>query len=116
MIWLTAIFAMPAPPVPKAPSPPVSNALPAPPPPPPALVAGLRGLLENSGCDTPCRERAEDWFEQAHKWGADSVVSMVRLGLEEGFLRALALPPGDISVLRERLKHVPTTVVPKAEL
>ena len=86
---------VPSPPVPPGtPPPPLERMLGAPPPPPPALVAGLRSLLSDLlGCDTPCKERGEDWFEQGRKWGAHSVQSMARLGLIDSFVGALDLPP-----------------------
>lgn len=101
----------PPPPPPAAPPPVMRNALGAPPPPPPALVAGLRSLLSGiDGCRAACMERAEDWFEQANKWGATSVVSMVRLELTESFLKALALSPETTSLVKQRLGRISTTV------
>ena len=85
-----------------------------PPPPPPALVAGLRSLLSGlEGCDAPCFERAEDWFEQAAKWGARCVASMVRLGLADSFVGALALGREGEAEVRRRLSTVKTTVTPE---
>lgn len=111
------IAAHPTPPSPpKAPS----TLLGAPPPPAPALVAGLRSLLDNlggsniGGCDAACRERAEDWFEQAEKWGARSVESMVRLGLQPSFLLALNLDAGTEETVRSRLRQVDTSLTPSS--
>ena len=91
----------------------------APPPPPPALVAGLRSLLADlpdgaggSGCDAACRERAEDWFEQATRWGASSVASMVRLGLQPSFVQSLAVGEPAAAEVRRRLEEVDTTLAP----
>jgi hypothetical protein len=90
------------------------NMLAEPPPPPPSLVAGLRSLLADvPGCDTPCLERGEDWFEQAAKWGATSVVSMVRLGLIDSFVGALTIPPHGEAEVRRRLSEVTTTLTPE---
>ena len=108
-LWLLVTIASEAPSPPAAP---LANGLPAPPPPPPALAAGLRALLLDTACDVPCRERAEDWFEQAAKWGAHNVVSMVRLGLEDNFLGALALSEDNLRELRRRLSKVSTTLAP----
>ena len=106
-----------APPGTKAPPPPGAALLGAPPPPPPRLVAGLRSLLVDvPGCGAPCQERAEDWFEQAERWGATNVVSMVRLGLSENFLAALAVAPSSTEAIRLRLSTVKTTIVPHEDL
>ena len=103
-------------PQPRAP-PPMNNLLGEPAPPPPALVAGLRSLLLNvPGCDTPCLERGEDWFEQGMKWGASSVTSMVRLGYVDAFVGALALPPEGDAEVRRRCSEVVTTLTPKDDL
>ena len=94
--------------------PPMHNLLGVPPPPPPALVAGLRSALAGvPGCDAPCLERAEDWFEQAERWGAHDVRSMVRLGLADSFVGALALAAPGESEVRRRLSTVSTTVTPR---
>ena len=97
---------------PQAPSP-MAMALGAPPPPPPRLVAGLRGLLRDiPRCSAACMERAEDWFEQAERWGATSVESMVRLALADNFVNALALPPESAAEVTARLRTVQTTITP----
>ena len=94
--------------------PPMHNLLSQPPPPPPALVAGLRSTISGiEGCDAPCFERAEDWFEQAQRWGAHDIVSMVRLGLVESFVGALTLPPDGEAEIRRRLGAVSTTLSPE---
>ena len=91
--------------------PPMHHLLAEPPPPPPSLVAGLRSLLRSlDGCDASCLERGEDWFEQARKWGASSVQSMVRLGLIDSFVGALALPARAEEEVRRRLSLVSTVV------
>ena len=98
---------------PAAPS--LHNALGAPPPPPPALVAGLRSLLSGvQHCDAACQERAEDWFEQAKKWGATSVVSMKRLSLADSFLGALSLPPEGKAEVQRRLGEISIAVAPQS--
>lgn len=99
-----------APPV--APPPIGGNYLGAPPPPPPALVAGLRSLLDMPGCNAACGERAEDWFEQAARWGATSVESMVRLGLTDPFVAALAIEAEYSDEVRRRLAKVNTALAP----
>ena len=94
--------------------PPMHNLLGEPPPPPPRLVAGLRSTLTGVlGCNAACLERAEDWFEQAGKWGAHSVQSMVRLGLTDSFVGALALDDIGSREVRHRLSMVPTTLQPE---
>ena len=99
--------------LPSAP-PPMHHMLPEPLPPPPALVAGLRSLLSAlDGCDAACLERGEDWFEQGVKWGASSVASMVRLGLQESFVGALSLPTEGADEVRRRLRTISTTVAPE---
>ena len=96
------------------PPPPIGLALGAPPPPPPALVAGLRGLLRDvPGCHAACVERAEDWFEQAVRWGATSVESMVRLQLADHFLSSLSLIEEGETVVSRRLSKVGTTLAPR---
>ena len=95
--------------------PPAGTALGAPPPAAPPLVAGLRKLLTDvPGCHAPCVERAEDWFEQARRWGASSVESMVRLGLVQNFASSLALDPEAEDIVLHRLSQVPTVLAPKA--
>jgi len=86
----------------------------APPVPPPRTVAGLRALLDGvEGCGAPCRERAEDWLEQAAGWGAAGIEDVVRLELSEQLVVSLALPEGGSGqqAVRERLARVDTTVV-----
>ena len=76
------------------------------------MVAGLRSLLRQvPGCDTPCFERAEDWFEHAARWGATNVESMVRLGLSDNLVASLALPPKGEEEIGRRLRTVSTTVL-----
>lgn len=93
----------------------MDNLIGAPPPPPPALVAGLRSTLSGvPGCDAACLERGEDWFEQATRWGADSVTDMVRLGLVDSFAGALALSSAGEAEVRRRLSSVSTTLRPQS--
>ena len=88
-----------------------------PPPPPPKLVAGLRSLLNDvPGCDSPCLERAEDWFEQAERWGATNVASMVRLSLQDNFVVSLTLSANGQAEIHRRLSTVKTTLVPHDEV
>ena len=65
----------------------------APPPPAPKLIPGLRSLLADTACDAPCRERAEDWFEQAlNNRGVASIQDVVRLGYADELVGAMAAP------------------------
>ena len=59
-------------------------------------------------------ERAEDWFEQANRWGATSVESMVRLELQNSLVRTLDLSAAAEEEVWRRLAKVDTTL--KAEL
>jgi len=84
-------------------------ALAAPMPPPPALPAGLRALLEGTGCVGACMERGEDWFEseRPNLGVLSSVAAMVRAKLAENFLESLRpLEPAAEALVRSRLEAV----------
>ena len=112
-LWLTLqqrdamlllCLAQQAPPITPPVAPPI--ALAAPMPPPPALPAGLRALLEGTGCVGACMERGEDWFEseRPNLGVLSSVSAMVRANLAENFLESLRpLAPAAEALLRRRL-------------
>ena len=80
----------------------------APIPPPPALPAGLRSLLEGTGCVGACMERGSDWFERERPnlGMVSSVAAMVRAKLEADFVESLVLEPGPEALVRSRLQAV----------
>ena len=97
-------LAQQAPPITPPVAPPI--ALAAPMPPPPALPAGLRALLEGTGCIGACLERGEDWFEseRPNLGVLSSVSAMVRANLADNFLESLRpLEPAAEALLRRRL-------------
>jgi len=78
-------------------------------PPPPALPAGLRSLLEGTGCVGACMERGEDWFEseRPNLGVLSSVAAMVRARLAENFIESLRpLEPAAEALVRSRLEAV----------
>ena len=101
---LLLCLAQQAPPITPPVAPPI--ALAAPMPPPPALPAGLRALLEGTGCIGACLERGEDWFEseRPNLGVLSSVSAMVRANLADNFLESLRpLEPAAEALLRRRL-------------
>ena len=92
--------------------PPLGRLIDAPPPPAPKLIPGLRSLLADTPCDAPCRERAEDWFEQAlNNRGVASIQDVVRLGYADELVGAMAAPAA-ADEIRVRLSRVDTTLAP----
>ena len=107
MLLCSFTIAQQAPPIVPPIAPPI--ALAAPMPPPPALPAGLRGLLEGTGCVGACMERGEDWFEseRPNLGVLSSVAAMVRAKLAENFLESLRpLEPAAEALVRSRLEAV----------
>jgi len=108
MLLCSFTIAQQAPPVVAPPiAPPI--ALGAPMPPPPALPAGLRSLLEGTGCVGACMERGEDWFEseRPNLGVLSSVAAMVRARLAENFIESLRpLEPDAEALVRSRLEAV----------
>ena len=92
--------------------PPLGRLIDAPPPPAPKLIPGLRSLLADTPCDAPCRERAEDWFEQAlNNRGVASIQDVVRLGYADELVGAMAAPAA-ADEIRARLSRIDTTLAP----
>ena len=70
------------------------------------------GALADTACDAPCRERAEDWFEQAlNNRGVASIQDVVRLGYADELVGAMAAPAA-ADEIRARLSRVDTTLAP----
>ena len=91
----------------------------APLPPSPMLPAGLRALLEDTGCVGSCRERGSDWFERERPnlGMISTVAAMVQARLEEEFLASLALEPSAEAIVRRRLEALAREpIVPRDEL
>ena len=104
LLLCSGTLAQQAPPITPPVAPPI--ALAAPMPPPPALPAGLRALLEGTGCIGACMERGEDWFEseRPNLGVLSSVSAMVRANLADNFLESLRpLEPAAEALLRRRL-------------
>ena len=89
-------------------APPISIAAPL--PPPPMLPAGLRALLDGTGCVGSCRERGSDWFERERPNldEISTVAAMVAAGqdLIEEFLASLGLPADAEAIVRGRLRAI----------
>lgn len=89
-------------------APPISIAAPI--PPPPMLPAGLRALLEGTGCIGSCRERGSDWFERERPNldEISTVAAMVMAGqdLVEEFLASLGLSTDAEAIVRSRLQAI----------